>query len=238
MSGILRGWLTDQNWETTLTWANACGALAVSRHGCAPAYPSWQELQWLLENGSEHKALRKDVLLEHVHWATNRDNKVCPTEIADLRSLGNDGAAPDGPMDFIGDWHQHRDLMYRAIDWNRWIGRSAIAGSTDFREWPTAHCVVCPVGDASLDDLMKTCHAARTQGLEVMLELTSENDARLPSLLDGGVWPDYWILPAHGVAAQCELLLDKDPWCRGVYCAGGLGDEHGSILGTVFVPQP
>jgi 5-dehydro-2-deoxygluconokinase len=236
MSGILRGWLTDQSWETTLTWANACGAFAVSRHGCAPAYPSWEELQWFLDNGSQYKALRKDALLEHVHWATNRDKQPSPMEIADLR--GSEAQVPSGEMDFIGDWQEHRDLMYQAIDWNRWLGRSAEAGSTDFREWPTAHRVVCSVGSAATADLLAMCRAARLQGLEVMLELDTDNNARLPGLLDAGVWPDYWILPAHGVATQCDMLLEKDPWCRGVYCAGGLGDEHPSILGTVFVPQP
>ena len=237
MSGILRGWLTDQDWETTLTWANACGAFAVSRHGCAPAYPSWEELQWFLKNGSQYKALRKDALLEHVHWATNRVKSENPTEIADLRGDEAATGVPSGAIDFIGNWQQHRDLMYRAIDWNRWMGRSAEAGSTDFREWPTAHRVVCPVGDAAEEDILKTNQAARAQGLEVMLELDAENCDRLASLLDAGVWPDYWILPADGVAANCALLEQKDPWCRGVYCAGGLGDEHPSILGTVFVPQ-
>ncbi len=72
MSGLLRGWLRDEPWETTLTYANACGAFAVSRHGCAPAYPSWEELTWFLEHGSKHRALRKDRELEHIHWATTR----------------------------------------------------------------------------------------------------------------------------------------------------------------------
>ena len=71
-----------------------------------------------------------------------------------------------------------------------------------------------------------------------MLELGANNSDRLTELLEAGIWPDYWILPADGVVANCELLGEKDPWCRGVYCAGGLGDEHPSILGTVFVPQP
>ncbi len=72
MAGLLRGWLRDESWETTLTYANACGAFAVSRHGCAPSYPSWSELQWFLRHGSAHRALRKDETLEHIHWATNR----------------------------------------------------------------------------------------------------------------------------------------------------------------------
>ncbi len=237
MSGLLRGWLTDQPWETTLTWANACGAFAVSRHGCAPAYPSWDELQWFLENGSAYKALRKDVLLEHVHWATNRDKRQGPVEIADLRNSNADDQVDFNGAGFIADWDSHRDLMYRAIDWDGWIGRTTKPGVTDFREWPLAHRAVCPVGSASKDDLLKTCRAARVQGLEVMLELSNNQAGRLPELLEGGIWPDYWVLPTNAVAAQCELLLQKDPWCRGVYCAGGPGDEHPAILGTIWSPK-
>jgi 5-dehydro-2-deoxygluconokinase len=72
MSGLLRGWLRGESWETALTYANACGAFAVSRHGCAPSYPSWQELEWFLARGSKHMALRQDTELEHIHWATTR----------------------------------------------------------------------------------------------------------------------------------------------------------------------
>ena len=32
-----RGWLTGEDWPTSLKFANACGAFAVSRHGCTPA---------------------------------------------------------------------------------------------------------------------------------------------------------------------------------------------------------
>jgi len=72
MSGLLKGWLNDESWETALTYANACGAFAVSRHGCAPAYPSWEELQFFLKRGVKIPALRKDKELEQIHWATTR----------------------------------------------------------------------------------------------------------------------------------------------------------------------
>ena len=57
---------------TAATWANACGAFAVSRLLCAPEYPTWEELQFFLENGSPHRALRKDEAINHIHWATTR----------------------------------------------------------------------------------------------------------------------------------------------------------------------
>jgi 5-dehydro-2-deoxygluconokinase len=72
MSGLLKGWLDGEPWPVALTYANACGAFAVSRHGCTPAYPSWEELQYFLSRGVQVPALRKDSALEQVHWATNR----------------------------------------------------------------------------------------------------------------------------------------------------------------------
>jgi len=72
MSGLLKGWLDGAPWPVALTYANACGAFAVSRHGCTPAYPSWEELQYFLKRGVVMPALRHDAALEQVHWATNR----------------------------------------------------------------------------------------------------------------------------------------------------------------------
>src|SRR5690606_1360310 len=72
MSGLLKGWLDGEDWPTALKYANACGAFAVSRHGCTPAYPSWQELQFFFNRGIVRPDLRNDTALEQVHWATNR----------------------------------------------------------------------------------------------------------------------------------------------------------------------
>lgn len=72
MSGLLKGWLDGENWPTALKYANACGAFAVSRHGCAPAYPSWDEMLFFFERGIKRPDLRNDAELEQVHWATNR----------------------------------------------------------------------------------------------------------------------------------------------------------------------
>jgi 5-dehydro-2-deoxygluconokinase len=73
MSGLIKGWLDGESWPVTLTYANACGAFAVSRHGCTPAYPSWEELQFFLKRGVTVPALRKDAALEQMHWSTNRN---------------------------------------------------------------------------------------------------------------------------------------------------------------------
>lgn len=72
MSGFLRGWLKGEKLATAATWANACGAFAVSRLMCSPEYPSWTELESFLGKGSPKRALRNDDNLNHIHWATNR----------------------------------------------------------------------------------------------------------------------------------------------------------------------
>ena len=72
MSGFLRGWLRGEDHATSATWANACGAFAVSRLLCSPEIPTWEELQYFLAHGSPHRALRKDEAINHIHWATTR----------------------------------------------------------------------------------------------------------------------------------------------------------------------
>ena len=71
-AGLLKGWLGDKDWPTALKYANACGAFAVSRHGCTPAYPSFEELEFFLERGVRRANLRNDPALEQIHWSTNR----------------------------------------------------------------------------------------------------------------------------------------------------------------------
>ncbi|WP_376985968.1 5-dehydro-2-deoxygluconokinase [Bosea sp. R86505] len=72
MSGFLRGWLGGETLQTAATWANACGAFAVSRLLCSPESPTFAELQYFLKEGSPHRALRKDEAINHIHWATTR----------------------------------------------------------------------------------------------------------------------------------------------------------------------
>lgn len=152
MSGLLKGWLTGQDWPTALTYANACGAFAVSRHGCAPAYPSWTELQFFLERGVQVKALRKDTQLEQVHWATNRkgdwstmrvfafDHRsqledipgATPAKIGAFKTLCLEACAQvagDTPgYGLLCDSRLGRDALYRAAGRGLWIGRPV--------EWP------------------------------------------------------------------------------------------------------
>jgi 5-dehydro-2-deoxygluconokinase len=72
MGGFLRGWLRDEPIEQCCRFGNACGAIVVSRHGCAPAMPTWPELELFFASHNRKFRLREDSELEHVHWATTR----------------------------------------------------------------------------------------------------------------------------------------------------------------------
>lgn len=161
MSGLLRGWLDGADWPTALTWANACGALAVSRHGCTPAYPSWEELQFFLSRGVVTPALRKDAALEQVHWATNRHEDWSTLRVFafDHRSQMEEmeGATPDRIGAFkllclqaaeevaegrhgygiLCDGRFGSRALYRAAGQGLWIGRPVeLPGSRPLRLEP------------------------------------------------------------------------------------------------------
>lgn len=72
MAGFLRGWLKDEPLARCCAWANASGAIVVSRHGCAPAMASWDELQHFIAQGSPTPRLREDRDLEHLHRVSTR----------------------------------------------------------------------------------------------------------------------------------------------------------------------
>lgn len=72
MSGLLRGYLNGEGWEKACAYANACGALVVSRHGCAPAMPTKVELDNYLARAAEVKRPDLDVELNHLHRVTTR----------------------------------------------------------------------------------------------------------------------------------------------------------------------
>jgi 5-dehydro-2-deoxygluconokinase len=152
MSGLLKGWLDGEDWPTALKYANACGAFAVSRHGCTPAYPSWEELQFFFKRGIKRPDLRNDAELEQVHWATNRKS-----DWPDMRVFAFDhrsqmeemeGATPDKIGAFkslcleaalsvqggkpghgiLCDDRLGRDALFKAEGQGLWIGRPV--------EWP------------------------------------------------------------------------------------------------------
>jgi 5-dehydro-2-deoxygluconokinase len=72
MAGFLSGWLRDLTIAECCRIANACGAIVVSRHGCAPAMATAIELKHFLGHGSATPRLRDDIELAHLHRTTAR----------------------------------------------------------------------------------------------------------------------------------------------------------------------
>ncbi len=72
MSGLLKGWIDGADWEQTCRLANACGALVVSRHGCAPAMPTPAELDYFFSRGKGNTALEKDESLQRLHRVSRK----------------------------------------------------------------------------------------------------------------------------------------------------------------------
>ncbi|MFJ1258257.1 5-dehydro-2-deoxygluconokinase [Cupriavidus sp. CuC1] len=65
-SGLLSGLLRGKDWREAAAIANACGAIVVSRHGCAPAMPTPAELaHWF--SGQRHSRPDQDAELAHLH---------------------------------------------------------------------------------------------------------------------------------------------------------------------------
>ena len=150
MAGFLRGWLRGEALETCCTWANACGAFAVSRLLCSPEIPTWAELTHFLEQGSPERALRLDPQLNHIHWATTRrpedaglmalaiDHRAQLEALADrlgasraripaFKTLAVAAAARvaagRGGFGILADGRYGRDALFDAVDQDLWIGR-------------------------------------------------------------------------------------------------------------------
>jgi 5-dehydro-2-deoxygluconokinase len=116
MSGFLRGWLRALPLERCCELANAAGAIVVSRHGCAPAMPTWTEMELFLSARARPFRLREDAELEHIHWATTRTARSDPLMVLaiDHRSQFEDLARETGAdLSRIADF---KLLALRAVE--------------------------------------------------------------------------------------------------------------------------
>lgn len=72
LSGFLRGWIRGEPLEESTLYANACGALVVSRHSCSPAMPSREELDDYLVRRAQIPRIDRDERISHLHRVTTR----------------------------------------------------------------------------------------------------------------------------------------------------------------------
>jgi 5-dehydro-2-deoxygluconokinase len=150
MGGFLRGWLRGETLEESCRMGNACGAIVVSRHGCAPAMPTWSELQAVLRTAGELPPESFTRQLEHVHWAGTRGRDYPELmvlaldhrsqfedaknfgasnqeRIAAFKSLGfralDSAALKDGRFGVLLDGRYGFEALSAAVDSPYWIGR-------------------------------------------------------------------------------------------------------------------
>jgi len=69
-AGFLSGWIRGEDIDACCRYANACGALVVSRHGCAPAMPTRVELDHFLANAASIPRPDRDAALTRLHRVT------------------------------------------------------------------------------------------------------------------------------------------------------------------------
>jgi 5-dehydro-2-deoxygluconokinase len=70
LAGFLKGWLRAADDATCCRYANACGALVVARHACAPAMPTPAELDYFLANSARLQRPDLDAHLTRLHRVT------------------------------------------------------------------------------------------------------------------------------------------------------------------------
>lgn len=182
MSGFLRGWLRDMPLDQCCELANGCGAIVVSRHGCSPAIPTWPELSSYLENGSKFRALRKDTMLEQLHWSTSRPKFLGDVAVlaVDHRSifeeltteLGVESAAissfkalilealeglgaPGISFGLLMDGQYGSRVLESAIDKVKWIGRPIETPGSCPLEFATEHDVATEINSWPTQHIVK-----------------------------------------------------------------------------------
>ncbi|MEM7778100.1 MAG: PfkB family carbohydrate kinase, partial [Pseudomonadota bacterium] len=225
MAGLLRGWLRGELWNVSLKYANACGALAVSRHGCTPAYPSWDELNFFLDRSISTPALRHDQALEQRHWSTTRrsawpsvrvfafDHRSQFEDMADAAGADHDriGVFKSLCMDAALEVSQGRP-GYGILCDNR-LGRTALHSAADHRLWvgrPAEHPASRPLrleGEIGLDFGSALSEWPLTQTVKVLcFAHPDDDDAMWREQLD--------VLSRLAVASRrnrLELLVEVIP---------------------------
>ena len=222
-SGLLKGWLDGEDWPTALKYANACGAFAVSRHGCTPAYPSWEELQFFLKRGIKRPDLRNDAELEQVHWATNRkggwstmrvfafDHRMqleamesyTPEKGAVFKELCLDAALTvqngQGGFGILCDNRIGRSALHRASGTGLWIGRPT--------ELPGSRPIEF---EAELgDDLGQLREWAREDVVKLLVFCHPDDDADMRALQEKRVKRLFAACRRNGLEFLLEVIPSK-----------------------------
>jgi 5-dehydro-2-deoxygluconokinase len=163
-AGFLSGWVRGEDTDACCRYANACGALVVSRHGCAPAMPTRVELDHYLANASTIPRPDRDAELTRLHRRTApraergeifvfafdhrdpffelaRTSRAPESRIPELKKLFVRAVAEtertrrlEGRVGLLCDDRYGQDALNAATGRGWWIGRPV--------EWPGSNPVV------------------------------------------------------------------------------------------------
>ena len=114
-AGLMTGFLRGDDFAQAARLANACGALVVSRHACAPAMPTPAELEhWF--GGHRNPDVAADATLSHLHRTTaarahwDELNVIAFDHRSQFFELARDAGAPESRLP------QLKKLLVRAAE--------------------------------------------------------------------------------------------------------------------------
>jgi 5-dehydro-2-deoxygluconokinase len=232
LSGYLRGYLRDEPAAQCARYANACGALAVSRLLCSAEFPSLIELEYYLVHGSRERALRFDAQLNHLHWVTTARRG--PGEVRVLCAHGEEaqaaieavaqagvaGAALGLLLAATADAGARRTALRQGL----WVAQELEPPGASARliEWPAGVTVACRYEEDRAEGLAQAYAACRAQGRELLVVVggAAPPAPAIARLYARGIRPDWWALASAAdpevLAACARAIAVGDAYCRGV----------------------
>jgi 5-dehydro-2-deoxygluconokinase len=234
LSGYLRGYLRDEPAAQCARYANACGALAVSRLLCSAEFPSLVELEYFLRHGSRERALRFDAMLNHLHWVTTARRG--PRQVRALlvgaeeasgaiEAIAQAGAGAEGAgvlLAAAADAAARRTALRQGL----WVAQrleTLVAGASErLIEWPAGVTVACRYEADGAEGLAQAYTACRAQGRELLVEIGAGMPPAqaIARLYARGIRPDWWAFAAPAnrqILEACgQEIFTEDAYCRGV----------------------
>ena len=225
MSGFLRGYLKGFSLKDSLTFANANGALVVSRHGCAPAMPYWKELQGFMSQSMDLERVER---WHHSMQHYEDVNDICmlafdhrhlfegETRVRDFKWLVYQGLKDAAfrstgvRMGLVADEKYAITALKDARYYPLLIARCIEESGTDqlafldgkeasaiLRSWPKNH-VVKVLCQGEIETLKTLYNATRQTGHALLVEFVGEEKRVvdwIEACYDAGICPSWWKLP-------------------------------------------
>ncbi|QIE54983.1 5-dehydro-2-deoxygluconokinase [Pikeienuella piscinae] len=234
LAGLLRGRLKGEDWRRSCRYANACGAIVVTRNSCAPATPSWRELSAFLDAAPGKTAeIAESVAFQRLHRNTTgrrsaetlalveTDRGVAAPALAE--TLADFGMTISGTALPAGIWGVGSRQPWKALR-NQDGDLPAFAHEVveRLRQLPAGlNVIAAPAGadDDEIRALVEIQRGCMLSERDFLVDITGVGPDSAPvlnALLAHGVTPDWWILPSGEAASAPPMIAKADPACFGV----------------------